>query len=257
MGYSLEQQLELEREMLDAGINRFRRVIDEAVGKGKETRTLHGRTMIATVVGSVAEGVKQVQDTPTSNRDVAYKKLQGMKPDAVAYIALVSMVDGISKAQALVKVAKNIGVNVEMQDRLEKWIKAEGDIARNTIKKANEKGTTARRYGLTNKMNKDGYKHLAWTGDQRIHVGMKLVDVIIKNTGLVRLERLSTSRNKTTTYLRATPITEEWVKAFNSHMEVSRPRWTPCIIPPKDWTDTEGGGYYADFLDPLSIIRRG
>ena len=147
MGYSLEQQLELEREMLNAGINRFRRVIDEAVGKGRETRTLHGRTMIATVVGSVAEGVKQVQDTPTSNRDVAYKKLQGMKPDAVAYIALVSMVDGISKAQALVKVAKNIGVNIEMQDRLEKWIEAEGDVARNTIKKANEKGTTARRYG--------------------------------------------------------------------------------------------------------------
>ena len=169
MGYSLEQQLELEREMLDAGINRFRRVVDDAVGKGRETHTLHGRTMIATVVGAVAEGVKQVQDTPTSNRDVAY-------------IALVSMVDGISKAQALVKVAKNIGGNIEMQDRLEKWIEAEGTTARNTIKKANEKGTTARRYGLTNKMNKDGYKHLAWTGDQRIQVGMKLVDVIIRNT---------------------------------------------------------------------------
>lgn len=257
MGYSLENQLQLEQEMLTAGINRFRKERDGAMSKGRESATLHGRTIIATVVSATTDGVEKLQNTPTSNRDIAYKRLQGMAPDKVAYLTLVSMVDGISRSNTLMKVAKAIGSNVEMQDRLDKWIAAEGSIARNTIKKANEKGMTARRFGLTNKMNKDGYKDLAWSSEERVHVGLRLVDVVIQNTGVVRLEKLATSRNKTTTFLRATPITEEWVKAFNEHMETARPRWTPCIIPPKNWTAVYGGGYHAGFLDDVPIIRRG
>lgn len=257
LGYTLENQLALEMEMLNAGVDRFNKERDKGIDKGRESTTLHGRTIIATVVAGTAQGVERLQTTPTSNRDIAYKKLSGMDAQKVAYLALVSMVDGISKANTLMNVAKSIGANVEMQDRLEKWIKLEGSVARNTIKKANEKGAVARRYGLTHKMNKDGYGDLAWSKEERIHVGLRLVDCIIQNTGIVRLEKQHTSRNKTTTFLRATPITEEWVAAFNDHMSTTRPRWAPCIIVPKDWTDVEGGGYYGEFLDKLPIVRRG
>lgn len=257
MRYGLEQQLELEMEMLNAGIDRFNKEKDHAIESGREATSLHGRTIIATVVGSTAKGVKKLQDTPTSNRDIAHKKLKDMKPEKIAYLALISMVDGISKSNTLMKVASSIGSNVEMQDRLEKWVAVAGSTARNTIKKANEKGAIARRYGLTHKMNKDGYGDLAWSKEERIHVGLRLVNCIIENTGIVRLEKLMTSRNKTTTYLRATPLTEEWVSAFNEHMAMARPRWTPCIIPPKDWTDVTGGGYHGTFLNELPIIRRG
>lgn len=256
MRYGLEQQLELEMEMLNSGIDRFNKLKEHAIESGRESTSLHGRTIIATVVASTAKGVKKLQDTPTSNRNIAHKKLQDMTAERIAYLALVSMVDGISKSNTLMKVASAIGSNVEMQDRLEKWIAEAGKTARNTIKKANEKGAIARRYGLTHKMNKDGYGYLAWSKEERIHVGLRLVNCIIENTGIVRLEKLMTSRNKTTTFLRATPLTEEWVKAFNEHMSMARPRWTPCIIPPKDWTSVTGGGYHGTFLNELPIIRR-
>ena len=257
LGYTLEKQLALEMEMLNAGIDRYNKERDKGIDKGRESTTQHGRTIIATVVSGTAQGVEKLQGTPTSNRDIAYKKLAGMDAYKVAYLALVSMVDGISKAQTLMSVARAIGSNVEMQDRLEKWIKLEGNPARNTIKKANEKGAVARRYGLTHKMNKDGYGDLAWTKEERIHVGLRLVDCIIQNTGIIRLEKQYTGRNKTTTFIRATPITEEWVAAFNEHMATTRPRWSPCLIPPKDWDDVYGGGYYGEFLDDLPIVRRG
>jgi len=257
LGYTLEKQIQLEMEMLNAGIDRFNKEKDLAINRSRESNSLHGRTIIATVVSNTTDGVAKLQANPTNNRDIAYKKLMGMDAGRVAYLALVSMVDGISKANTLMNVAKQIGGNVEMQDRLDKWIKEAGSVAKNTIKKANEKGAVARRYGLTHKMNKDGYGDLAWSKEERIHVGLRLVDCIIQNTGIVRLEKLRTSRNKTTTFIRATAITEEWVAAFNEHMATTRPRWSPCIIPPKDWTDVEGGGYHGEFLDALPIIRRG
>ena len=255
--YTLENQIALEMEMLNAGVDRYNKEKDKGIEKGRESATLHGRTIIATVVSNTAKGVERLQTTPTSNRDIAYKKLSGMDAGKIAYLALVSMVDSISKGQTLMNVAKHIGGNVEMQDRLEKWIKQEGSVARNTIKKANEKGTIARRFGLTHKMNKDGYGDLAWTKEERIHVGLRLVDCIIQNTGIVTLEKRHTSRKKTTTFVKATPITEEWVAAFNEHMAMTRPRWSPCIIPPKDWTGVYGGGYHGDFLEDLPIVRRG
>jgi len=255
--YTLENQIALEMEMLNAGVDRYNKEKGKGIDKSREATTLHGRTIIATVVTGTSEGVSKLQATKTSNRDIAYKRLAGMNPDKVAYLSLVSMVDSISKEQTLMNVAKNIGANVEMQDRLEKWIKQEGNVALNTIRKANEKGTIARRFGLTHKMNKDGYGDLAWTKEERIHVGLRLVDCIIQNTGIVKLEKRHTSKRKTTTYVKATPITEQWVAAFNEHMALTRPRWSPCIIPPKDWTDVYGGGYHADFLDDLPIVRRG
>lgn len=257
MGYNITEQLELEREMLDAGISRFRSEMGAALSSSRESHSQHGRAVVSRVVGEVSKGVAEFQALDTNHRNIAHQKLKDMNPDKVAYLALVSMVDGLSKSNPLLKVGSSIGSNVEMQDRLDKWVSDTGEVARNTIKKANEKGSTARRFGLTNKMNKDGYDYLKWTKEERAHVGLRLVDIIISKTAIVKLERLHTGRKKTTTYLRATETTEDWVKAFNKHMEVMRPRWTPCIIPPKEWTDIYGGGYYADFLEDLPIIRRG
>ena len=83
-------------------------------------------------------------------------------------------------------------MRIEDQVRLQHWIEEEGDLARNVIKKANEKTRTGRlqkRHGLTNKMNKDGYKDLEWTNEDRIHTGLKLIDIIIEGISMLTIER--------------------------------------------------------------------
>lgn len=256
MGYNIEEQLELEQLMLDAGISRFRSQLESSIQHGRESHTLHGRTIVSHVVSNVAEGIREFQKQEHGHRHIAHKRLKDMDADKVAFLALSCMIDGLSKSHPLYKVANAIGGNVEMQDRLDKWRAEVGETATNVIKKANEKGATARRFGLTNKMNKDGFEHLAW-GQDKGHVGTTIISIIIETTALVKVERLYTGRKKTTTYLRATEDTLTWVKAFNTHMETMHPRWMPTKIPPKAWSSTRGGGYYSDFFEDLPIIRRG
>ena len=255
MSVTLENQFELEREMLDGGIERFNRETQKAKEKGIESRTLHGRTIIAHAVSSVIEGVDEIK-AGKSNRDIAKKKLQDMPSDVVAYLALTSTVDNISKTTALLSVAQKIGQTVEMQDRLDKWVKVEGKNALGVIKQANEKGLTARAVGLIHKMNKDGYSSLAWSKEERIHVGLRLIDAIIVKTGMIKLNTFSTSKNKTTTYAEPTEKTTEWIRAFNETAQTWRPKHMPCIVEPKDWTDIVGGGFHSPFLEPLTILRR-
>lgn len=253
---TLEKQLELEMEMLSGGIQRFRKARDQAINSKAESRTLHGRVIVSRIVEAVAAGVRQVQTEAKSNRDITSKKIRHMDSEQVAYLSCVSMVDCLSRRNALLAVAHYIGGNIEMQDRLDKWVAIEGMPALRVIALANEKGQTSRRYGLTHKMNKDGYEHTAWTKQERIHVGVRMVDVIIQHTGIIQLEKQVLSTNKTVTTVRPTQSTEDWIKAFNEYSEVARPRYAPCIIPPKDWNDIHGGGYHGTLINELPIVRR-
>lgn len=255
---TIEDQKNLEHEMVMEGVRRYTHQNQKMADKGLESRTTHGRAMIASLVNDVADGVRNLQATTTSNRDIARKKLRHMDAEQVAYLALLSVVDGISKRYSLMKVARAIGMFIEDQDRLTQWLQAEGKMAKNIINQANEKtatGRTQKRAGLTNKMNKDGFKDTEWGNEERIHVGLRMVDVIITTTGIVSLRRQTTARNKTTTFVEATPETLEWIRNFNDSQMNKKPRYSPCIVPPKDWEGIWGGGYYSDVINRLPLVR--
>lgn len=253
----IDHQLSLEADMITGGISRFRKERDKAIASGKESHTLHGRAIVAKLVDAVRDGIQQWVDNPTNiSRDIAYKRVSHMNAEQLAYLALVTLVDGISRKNTLLFVSRGIGAAIEIQERLDRWIDDEGDIARNTIKQAMKKAYGARRYGLTNKMNKDGYKDTEWTKAERVHVGFKMMDIIIKTTGLVRLDTQQTNKKKKALYVVPEQETSDWIVAFNVFAETARPRFLPCVIPPKDWTDVQGGGYHGLEIDELHIVRQ-
>lgn len=251
-----QHQLELETEMLTGGIQRFRKARDKSIDRGLESNTVHGRAIVARIVDKVAEGLAQYLENPSNkSRDITFKRVREMDVEQVAYLAVVTMVDSLSRRNTLLYVARSIGSNIEIQDRLDRWIHTEGDIARNTIKQAMKKAYGARRYGLTNKMNKDGYKYTEWLKSERVHVGFKMIDLIIQHTGIIKLDTQQTGRKRKATYVLPTEGTIEWIAAFNEYVEVSRPRYLPCVVPPKKWVGIKGGGYHGHDIDELTIVR--
>lgn len=251
------KQIALEADMLTGGIQRFRKAKDKAIESGRESTTKHGRAIVANLVGSVAKGLQEWLDNPSNkSRDIAWKKVNSMDVEQVAYLSLVTLVDSLSRKNTLMHVARTIGSNVEIQDRLDQWIEAEGNLAHNVIKEAMKKSYGARRYGLTHKMNKDGYKYTEWENSERVHVGFKMVDIIIQTTGLVKLDTQQEQKRKRATYVVPTDGTTQWVQNFNVWKETMHPRFAPCIYEPKDWTGVKGGGYHGHIIDELPIVRR-
>ena len=253
----IDHQLELECDMLTGGIKRFRKARDRSIQSGRESHTVHGRAIIARLVDDVSNGIREWLDNPTNkSRDLAWKRLNHMDVEQLSYLSLVSLVDSLSRKNTLLYVARNIGANIEMQDRLDRWLQAEGSVANNVIREAMKKAYGARRYGLTHKMNKDGFTHTEWSKSDRIHVGCRIIDIIVRYTGLIELQKQRSSKTKTTTIVKATKETEEWIKGFNDYAETLKPRFAPCLIVPKDWEGVTGGGYYSDNIPELPIVRR-
>ena len=100
---TIEEQIMLEYEMVLEGVRRYKHENTKMMDKGLESKTAHGRAIISSVVNNVAEGIRVLQSTTTSNRDIARKKLRDMDADQVAYLALISVVDGISRRMYLAR----------------------------------------------------------------------------------------------------------------------------------------------------------
>ena len=254
----IARQIELELSSLNKGIGRYRRQVDKMVSKGLDSRTLHGRAIIKSIIEPLAAGVREIQnpvDNRSKRRDVAYSKLKNMDANVLAYITLITVIDTFSQHSRLIKVARNIGANVELERRIQEWEEEDKEVARNVLKLAMKKSSGhSRRMGLTHKLNKD-MPDTGWTEEEKIHVGVRLIDKLITATGIMSIEKIAVGKNKTASYLKVSQSTLDWISKFNGFKEKTRPMSCPCIIPPKPWTDVVGGGYYNTVMPELVLVR--
>lgn len=254
---TMQQQLELEYLMLQSGVDRYNKQLNDLVGKSLSSKTLHGRAIIAGVCEPLADGIKELVKKKTSNRDITYKLLQGIKPEQASYLTLISVIDKVAANVPLLNVARLVGVNIETQIRLDRWLKEDRETAKNLIDMANkksDKGFDHKRHGLNHKMKLDGIDIPIWSDTDRIHIGIRLIDLVIQETGLVKIRR-EYQRRRAVSYLEATEDTLQWIQAFNETNQSNLPRYSPCIVKPKDWTEFFGGGYYSDHINKKPFLR--
>ena len=254
---TIDEQVALEYQMVQSGIDRFNKQLDDLIDKDLGSKTKHGRTIIKGIVQPIEDGIVALMKDNTQNRNIAKKLLQKMKPDQVAYLSLISLIDNMATKTTLLTVARNIGVQVETQKRLDHWLSLQDGVAGNMIKEANkksDKGFDHKRHGLNHKMKLDEIEIPNWSNEQRIHVGIKMVDIIINTTGVVKLDK-RINKNRTVWHVIPTSETSEWIKAFNDTNSIALPRYSPCIVEPKDWEGFWGGGYYSDHINKLPFVR--
>lgn len=254
---TLEDQFELEKSMVQGGIERYHRGLNNLLNKGLGSETSHGRTMIYNTIRPLAEAVIEMMRTEPAKSAVLLK-IRDTDPYQLAYLSLVSLVNTLSgENRKLIKVAKNIGTTLETQIVIDEWISQDPEVANEILKMAMKKkdlGYENKRSGVLNKMKKDGALN-AWTDSQRINVGVRFVDLIVQELGFVELERRIVGKNNAPYFVCTTEQTEEWIKGFHTHNESSNPQYKPSIIEPRPWTDLFDGGYHSPFIIPKPLVR--
>ncbi len=254
---TLDDQIDLEYRMVQSGIHRYNKSLEDLLSKDLGSKTRHGRTIIKGIVEPLMGAIVEYNNHKMITKSAFKNLTKGCDEGQMAYLSLISLVDNMVRKPTLLGVAKFIGIQIETQMRLDKWLELDKEVATNVLTLANkksDKGFDHKRYGLDHKIKADGLDIPHWSSENRIHVGLKLVDLIIKETGIVRLEKKVTKK-KTTYLVVPTPETEEWVKAFNETNSVALPRYSPCVIEPKDWDDFWGGGYYSEHINQLPFVR--
>ena len=193
-----EQQAFLESISQGLGVDQYRKTAEKAKLGGREATTRYGSQLVAHAVDKVAAGIDQFIELTTQGgagrKHLAGRYLKKVDTKISAFLALRCVVDGISGRQTVQKVALEIASMIEDEVRFRMFEEAEKKEYKYTMEKV-KKATTYRhkKNVMSVKMNQSGVDFSSWPKSDKLHIGVKLLDIVIETTGYVELGEIDKS----------------------------------------------------------------
>ena len=246
-----EEQRKLEEDMIEFGIEKFRKQVREAKESSSESTSLHGILLMKQSVDKFARKIDsfvgEALQGGAGRKALSAPFLAMLESEVSAFITLRSIMDGISKSQKLTNLAFKIGQALEDQVKFNIYRKEDKHYFDYLVKQVGKRSASRhyRRYGLLKHCkNKIDVEHTdTWTVTERIQVGLKCVDLLVRSTGLVKVVTMTKGRKKKELTVLPTDTTLDWIERINSKGELLSPAYAPMVCTPKDWTSPFSGGY--------------
>ena len=263
----MQRELELEKEMFDRGRQRFFANVNRLREDGNEGATGYGKILLKRGLAPFSEAIAAFLETSKSGgagrRHLAAQVLDGMDPDVVAFIALRTMLDRLTRNMMVQQVAISIGKEIELEQKLANLEENDNDRYQMTQRWIH--GHNVKRYRKT--VLRYAYGKSAtvdfepWPDGTCLHIGYKLIELAINSTGLFMqvMHYDSTAARKgrfdSSYQLTPTPQLSEWIQHWTDRNSILNPDFMPTVIPPKAWKNASGGGYYSHSLWRLNLIK--
>lgn len=268
----VDKQIALEERMAGLGNNEFHRQLDKARQKQNEANTVYGNALLAHAIDPVANAIRafiaEAQSGKAGRRHLAVQFLEATDPEVAALLALRTILDGITSKRVLQTVAVAIGTRIEAENRYRKLAeeadrqrKEEEDLRLkftvNYVDRKIKKASTFRhrKNVLSAVMEKAGVEWQSWTDTERLHLGLKLVELVIDSVGLVEIVEVVVRQNKTNKYLTVSDKTMDWITRQIGRCELLTPTALPTLIPPRAWTGPTAGGYHTAIIPQVPLVK--
>lgn len=254
----IEEELKLEEEMLEGGIQRFRKNNQKDIEAGRSADTASGQAFVSQCVNAVAEGIEEfIADAGSGKagkRHSAVKYFTEFKldPYTCAYLALRCVFTSHSSdTVSIFQSTRPIGKLIEDEARFAKFKKEYpgyfktvlADMAKRTKHEAHKRNTMAV------KMKHLGVDWEPWGDMVHLKIGQKLLDIVIAKTGrvqVVQTTKFVKGKLRTDSRLALTPETVEWLDKREGFLETVTPLLQPMIVEPEPWTGPLKGGYLSE-----------
>lgn len=274
-----EREVHLEELMLSTGAENVSTASDKAKQSGNVSHLGPYRRLTEILVGPISTGLSMwmhEQRYAGRAKAIAFKLLADMPPQTAAIISLRILLDriggisatttGVASQVRLLALAAGIGSELEAEARMLAWKKLKPAIWHGVQRDLSDNASTTihRRRVNTNRFNakvRDEIGWVDWTHEQRIHVGLRMVDMMVVNSnGRIRnhvdTNWVRTKANDKPPYVVSLDAdTEKWLMtAFGKELH-SRPVLMPTVMQPAPWSDMWDGGYLTGILPNRSLIR--
>lgn len=257
-----QEQTELERECVGAGVSTYRNRLLRQQEKGLLTLSKPERSLLQSaekVREALIIKIMALRKKP-GRRATALPLLESIDADVAAVVALRVVVDLLRKPNTVQFVAIRIGRMIELENRLEAF-----EATKPALYKTIERhiGESPRRgdpnYRQRVRIHALNKYHIAahnWTTDEKMHVGMFMLDIVVTETGIVQKEMLKGRRVKDNRLvLVVNPDLEQWLLKQHAHCEMLQPQRLPMVCPPKPFVGTTGGYLTPQVSKPLVSVR--
>ncbi len=278
------KQLQLEHEAYTEGERRFIKNLERQTERGELADSQVAKPLMQTLVPEIAQAVKEWHEgqdgkLSTSRPSVAFTVLSTEEKavkdrsmriscESAAVIILKVILSKLVKPEGIpiTPMASAIGRTLEDEIRFGRIRDKEKEhfkktIADNLNKRAGASYKKAYMQAVEASMLEQGQLEDAWgtwSPTEAVHVGIKMLEIVIQSTQLVELKRYGAGNAAADVEM--VHLSDFWVKKMTQRgfsLAGIAPVYQPCVVPPKPWTGVVGGGYWAKGRRPLPLIRLG
>ena len=258
-----EMELDREADMIRLGRDRYTRQIKKNEEKGRQSVTPPYIYLQKELLLPLSSGIEQFitqsfNSTQSGSRKTAAIPLRDLDdPKKISLIALKGIIDGISLKKSLLQISISIGAMLELEEQSGVFKKNLPYLHSRILKDLmnRTKNVTHRKKVFSHTLRKYEIQHQNWGLSKQVLVGQQLIDLVIRYTGVCRIQNLKVARNKTQNYLVLEPKVEKKIQEGNFQCSVLSPYHKPMIVKPRDWTTPFSGGYINEYLAKAPLVK--
>lgn len=245
---SLEAQLALEREMLQIGADAFTSRMNKRREQGMESLSTHGDALAAIGVDRIIAQLRKhrhaMRDGRAGRGYAHMGPLLQLAPHKIAAVAMRVVVDQLTQAPKLQALAYSLAERLWLETMLARASEYELKAHQRVRRRFKQKRADAMRMRNTE----------IWTPQEKLSVGVFLVHLVEQQTGLIEVYQ-ERSAMRTVKRVRATQAALDWVRSAEEQQRLLCPFALPTIIPPRDWSDPNTGGYWTEGLPGNTLFK--
>lgn len=247
----LKRQIQLEEEQVEIGVRKYR----EQLLKSTPADMPPGIALLNRCLTPFCKAIEEFKLPRRGGAKLGHIRtfFRLFETEELAFIAAKRIIESISIVEPVQRTA--IGIADRLIQHLEyKKFKQQNpaylNIVERNLKTSNQRH---KRVVILYAKRKIGIEDTSWSSQDKLHMGIKLIDLFIESTGLVQRVQESSKRGKQgRLLLQASDEVLAWLEKQHARCELLDPMYLPMIVPPKDWTNPYDGGYYTL---PLTFVK--
>jgi len=259
----IRRQLELEDDSRALGERRYNaRKLPwkpEAGSPDEEANLPPGKQLLKLCIEPVSQHISafihEACNGKAGRRHSAVSYCLLAEPDALAYLAVRTLVNHAMADKNLTSVAINLGGAVVEHLEYEALRSENGKGYRGLLKAQEARGYSRQRKDAVKKLFASEGVRIEASQADLLNLGDKLIDIVIEATGLFAREMVK--RAKTTIYkLRATEDLVAWFDKQHARCALLEPIHMPMLVRPRRWRSPTYGGYLTPRPNNVLIKQR-
>lgn len=263
----IQQQIELEKQAGQDGIDRYDKILQKQYDPKKESALLPPDIMILkNSIEPFSKAIEEFRDNKKRGqkshvktvfkRTFTFKdrngnaKEQQIKPIELAFITINTILHSKDRIGLPVQsMGRLIGIAVE--EHLDfKYFESEAPGYVHIIKEAQRtSNANHKRKVVRASETRLGCTKENWSEDFKFDVGYRLMCLLIESTGIIKMTNGKTKNGNACKTVHWHPDVEKKIEQGHDKFKMLSPVHKPMIAPPVEWDDMKGGGYYVNELD--------
>ena len=253
------KQTDLEAEMAELGIARYRSRLAKNRSAKLETCSTAGQRVLERAVDELTKGLEQwtVHASAAPGRMHRVLPLMSLVPlPIVSMLTCRCVIDGIAASRTINSLAAQVGRLIEDEYRFRK-IRKDNPAWWSKMTKlvAKQPGDLSKTRFIKKSAKLHSMSLPSWSTKDRVALGLVCIELMKQTTGIIEIVNRTNILGKDITLVRGTDDFLAWLEKSHGAAEFLRPVYIPMVVRPQPWDTVWSGGYLGVAFGRRPLVK--